>query len=188
MLKLQPLEPEWLGRIASLDPDDPRPYLLAGVRVRFAPIGRKAVRAARMAVRDALGEDADDLINAGDALSCELIRRGIVEWEGVGDLDGEVIPVSPASIELFLADIGRFEAADDAYVRPWAKRDMEGNASAGSPIGTGAAATPANAIVPITRAPRKNAADASRTRKPAAAAAPTSSTSPRPKKAKRSGR
>ncbi|UAK24183.1 hypothetical protein [Sphingomonas nostoxanthinifaciens] len=173
---------EWLGEIVSNDPEDPRPFLLPGVRVEFAPIGRKAVRAARDAVREALGLDETDLVGAADALSEELIRRGITAWEGVGDQDGNVIPVTPDAVAIFLGDIGRFEAADRIYVRPWSRRDMEGNVSAGSPIGTSAEATPADdiAISPAATEGQPEALAAKRAR--------TASTSRRPKKAKPSGK
>ncbi len=165
MLKLQSREPEWLD-------------IMPGVRILFAPIGMKAVRAAREAVREILGQQADDLIGAGDALSRALIARGILGWEGVGDREGNELPVTPEAIELFLDDPTAFEAADDAYVRPWAKRDMEKNASAGSANGTGAAETPAGNIV-HSRAKRKP--------KGAVPSARTAKTSPKPRKAKPSG-
>lgn len=118
--------------------------LLPGVRVKFAPIGIKAVRAARRAVAAALRIDVEDIEEAGDALSRELLRRGILEWEGVGDSDGE--PVEPYSemLDLFLADPIAFEAADRIYVRPWSDRELEKNGYAGSRNGT--SATPAKDI------------------------------------------
>ena len=142
MLKLQSREPEWLD-------------IMPGVRVLFAPIGIKAVREGREAVRETLGEEDEDLQRAGDALTRTLLRRSILEWEGIGGPDGELLPVTPATIEMFLDDPRAFEAADFAYVRPWILRDMEGNASAGSPNGTGAVATPADDIARSPARPRK---------------------------------
>lgn len=187
MLKLQPQGPEWLGEIPTNDPADPRPFLLPGVRVQFSPIGRKAVRAARDAVREALGIDEADLVGAADALSEELIRRGITAWEGVGDMDGDSAPVTPENLTLFLADIGRFEACDRVYVRPWSQRDIEGNASAGSPNGTSMQATPAPDTAISPAAPALDPA-VSRMPKPVRKAVRTASTSRPRKKAKPSGK
>jgi len=187
---------KWLGSIPSDDPDDPRPFLLPGVRVKFRPIGPKAVRAAREAVREALRLAPNDVVEAGDALSIELIRRGIIEWEGIS-LEGTTTPVAatadevvmkdgaplldederpvikPGTISSFVAMARAFEAADQAYVYPWVLKDREGNASAGSPNGTGAAATPANGTASSPAKPKRKAA-AVRTRKPGRKAAPTS--------------
>ena len=180
MLKIGP---QWLGAIASDDPHDPRPFLLPGVRVRFAEIDRAGFRAARRANTEILGgaveNDRDALERAGDALSEILISRGIVEWEGVGGSDGdEPVPVTPENVTLFLAEPRRFAAADEAYVVPWIKADAEKNASAGSPSGTSPPATPGSDI-----------ASSPAVEKPADAThAPTVSTSSKPKRAKTSGK
>lgn len=144
MLKLGAAEAGWQGGIPSDDPADPRPFLLPRVRVRFAPIGIKAVRAARRAVAKALAIDVEDIEEAGDELSRELLRRGILAWEGIGDADGKPVAVSPEMIALFLADPTCFEAADRVYVRPWSDRELEKNGFAGSP--NGISATPAKDI------------------------------------------
>lgn len=161
MLRLGSIE-GWLGGIVSDDAADPRPFLLPAVRVRFAPIGIKAVRAARRAVAKALAIDVDDIEEAGDELSRELLRRGILEWEGVGDADGKPVAVSPDTIALFMADPTCFEAADRVYVRPWSDRELEKNGFAGSRNGT--SATPANDIASGS-ADTSPTADASPTRK-----------------------
>ena len=146
MLKLQPTEPEWLGPIPGAD-DDPRPFLLPGVRVRFAPIGPKAFRAAGQAcvkVLTSAEEGAEpDNEEASDAIAREVIVRGIVEWEGIGDEDGEPLAVSDAAKAAFIGDARTFLAAEAAYVTPFLLRDAEKNGSAGSPPGTGTKATPA---------------------------------------------
>ncbi len=113
-----------------------------GARVRFAPITIKAVRAARRAVAAILKVDVDDLEEAGDELSRELLRRGIVEMEGFGDAEGNPIAADDAGITTFLSDPSAFEWADYVYVKPWADREREKNASAGSSHGTSVAAMP----------------------------------------------
>jgi hypothetical protein len=210
MLKLGQSTGGWLGRIPSQDADDPRPFLLPGVRIRFAEIGVKAVRAGRQAIASALRIDVTDIEEAGDELSRALIRRGILEWEGIGDVDGA--PVAPTqdivqlgddgrpvlgedgrpillqegTISLFLRDPTLYEAADLAYVRPWSDREQEKNGFAGSPNGTSTAATPANATA-SSPAKKAHAGGANRTRKPAKAGARTSKTNPARTKAKPSG-
>lgn len=180
MLKLAKSEPAWL-EIRPARGDDP------AVRVEFAPIGIKAIRAARRAVAEALQIDPEDVEEAGDALSRELIRRGIRAWEGIGDAEGKVVAVTPENVELFLADPAAFEVADRVYVLPWVKRESEGNASAGSPNGTSTEATPALDTV-SSPAKRRRRGGARQNLEWDPRVAPTSSTSPRPKRGKRSGR
>ncbi|MGI4879906.1 MAG: hypothetical protein ACRYG4_20720 [Janthinobacterium lividum] len=158
---------------------------MPGVRVRFAPIGIKAVRAGRAAVRAAFAEAAEDMEGAGDAMSLELLRRGIVEWEGIGNADGEPVTASPAMIELFLADPDSYEAADAAYVLPWARRDAEKNVSAPSPSGTSAGAMPGSDTA-TSHADGANTGGAKAAKKPSRAR--TSPTNSRPTKPKASGK
>jgi hypothetical protein len=171
MLRLIKAEPEWLELRLTVD-DDP------AVRVQFAPIGIKAVRAARRAVRAAFELDGEDMEEAGDALSRELIRKGILAWDGIGDAEGNVAPVTPENVELFLADVEMFEAADRLYVLPWSRRQSLEKASPPSPAGTGVAETQAS---DTANSPAK------RRRRGAAKNARTSSTSPKAKRAKPSG-
>lgn len=164
--------------------------LLPGIRVNFAAITIKGVRAARRAVADALKVDPDDIEEAGDALSRELIRRGIREWEGVlNTSDDETAPITPETIEMFIADPVAYEAADRVYVRPWADREREKNGWSGSP--SGISATPARATASGS-ATTAETADASPTPtvtppKPAQDA-PTSSSRKRRTRPRTSGR
>lgn len=135
-------EPAWLGSIASDEPGDDRPFLLPGVRVRFAPVGTKAFRKGRAAAVLALVADEHDQEGAHDAMAAELLRHGILEWEGVGDADGTECQPSPEWIERFLANPIAFLAATKTYVHPFLERDAEGNASGASPAGTGVEGTP----------------------------------------------
>lgn len=191
MLKLTPATSAWLALLPARG-EDP------AVRIEVSPITIKAVRAARRALAAALGIDAEDLEEAGDALSRELLRRGILAWEGIGNANGEPIaptdlfpvldadgepvldadgkPVMQKGVELFLADPMLFELADQLYVLPWAQASAEKNGFAGSLSGTSKAATPAPDTVtsPAPSAPTDAAS--------AAASAPTSRTSSRPKK------
>lgn len=179
MLLLKPADPVWI-EIAPASGDNP------AVEVEFAPIGTKAVRAARRAVVKAYGIDPEDNEEAGDALSRELIRRGIRDWRGIGDASGVPIAVTPETIELFIADPRTFEAADLAYVMPWVRADRDRNVSPLLPAGTGAEAMLASDIA-ASSAKRKRKGAASQTPKPDRPAAPTSSTIRKAKPGKASG-
>jgi len=162
------------------------------VRVRFVPIGRIALRAARRAAgAQYLSADLPDDDNApippellelaGDALSESLLMAGITEWEGVGDRDGNPAPVTPDNLRLFLADPIRFERLDNAYVRPFVLRELEKNGLSPLLNGTSAGATQGTATA--NRSARRAKTDvAGRTRKKAKRAVPISKTSPRAKK------
>lgn len=191
MLRLQ-TEPEWLGALPGTA-EDPRPYLVPGVRVRFAPIGPKAFRAAGQAMVKVLtsaGEGAEpDNEEASDAIARELIVRGIVAWEGVGPAgrdDDEPLPVTDAAKAAFAADAALFLAAEAAYVTPYLLRDAEGKGSSGSPNGTGERVMPAPDTAPSPAVP--SGTDGATTTIPASPPAPISSMSPTPKRRKRSGR
>lgn len=184
MLTLAPTEPTWIVLFPAAG-DRPE------VAALFAPIGIKPVRAARRAAGIALQVDHDDVEEAGDELSRELIRRGLLKWRGIGGPDGKPIepdqllpimgedgepklgedgePVMQAGIDLFLADPRAYEAADRLYVIPWLERDREGNVSSASPGGTGQVETPAADIAskPATGAPTGDADATAATPKPA---------------------
>jgi hypothetical protein len=169
MLRLQSKETFWI---------EP----LAGVRVHMRPIGPKAFRAAQEACFDALGGDNPDPEEASFAIERELIRRGIIEWEGVGDLEGHLLPVTPEAIDLYVSDPRTFVPTAALYVTPFLLRDLEGNASAGSLNGTGTKATPAKDTA-ISPAAMEGSPDAL-----AAKSALTGRTRQKPTKAKRSGK
>jgi len=178
MLRVGPRVDKWLGTIPSTDKKDPRPFLMPGVRVQFAPVALPAVRAGKAAGSKVLSAEGD-AEEIGDAYSYEVIRRGIVAWEGVVDDATEVpIPVTPETVELVLADPDFFAAADRAYVLPFARQSAEKNGFAVSPNGTGGAATGASATA-SKRAARRTAS--------AAKNAPTPSKRRKPTPAKKSG-
>lgn len=151
------------------------------VRVQFAPIVPAAVRAARRAVARQLNVDPADVETAGDALSYELLQRGIIAWEGVGGHDGAAIAPSrdqvetdksgaelsrtPGTISLFLSDVDRFQWCDRVYVLPWVKRDLEKNGLSASPSGTGQAGTRASGTASSPAKPKGRGAKSARTRK-----------------------
>ncbi|WP_288586345.1 hypothetical protein [uncultured Methylobacterium sp.] len=130
MIKLsQSVEPFWLD-------------ILPGVRIRFRPITVASMLVAREAVGKVFrDEDQDDVgARANIALVRELARRGIAEWEGVGDTEGQPIPVTREAIDLLMENWPAYDAIDTRYVAPALAREAEKNASSSSSGGTSAAA------------------------------------------------
>ena len=75
------------------------------------------------------------------AMAKAVARRAVLDWEGVGDDDGEVVPVSPEGIDALLEIWPVFEAFQTQYVARGLILDAEKNVSAPSPSGPSAGAT-----------------------------------------------
>ena len=69
-----------------------------------------------------------------------VARRAILEWEGVGNADGDPVPVSPEGIDALLEIWPVFEAFQTQYVAKGLILDAEKNVSAPSPSGPSAGA------------------------------------------------
>jgi len=188
-------EPEWKELI-------PAHGDVAAVRVLFAPIGARSLRLARRAVAEVFRSGVSDAQDsAGDAFTEAMLRAGMLEWDGIGDDEGNplqptpdveivdggglVIGVTPGTVSAFLAEPRLVEAADREYVLPWARRDAEKNGYALSPAGISAGATPENDTANSPAKPQKTVAAG--TRKRAARPARTKSTSRKRTTAKNSG-
>ncbi len=59
---------------------------------------------------------------------------------GIGDADGQPIPVTREAIDLLMENWPAYDAIDNLYVAPALARDAEKNASSSSSAGTSAAA------------------------------------------------
>ena len=70
-----------------------------------------------------------------------LARRAVIDWEGVGDADGNPLPVSDEGIDALLSLWPIFEAFNLHYVSRGMLLDAEKNGSAPSPTGISAGAT-----------------------------------------------
>lgn len=70
-----------------------------------------------------------------------VARRAVLDWEGVGDDAGNIIPVTPEGIDALLEIWPVFEAFQTTYVARGLILDAEKNASAPSPTGPSAGAT-----------------------------------------------
>ena len=75
------------------------------------------------------------------AMAKSVARRVVLDWEGVGDDAGNIIPVSPEGIDALLEIWPVFEAFQTQYVARGLILDAEKNASAPSPTGPSVGAT-----------------------------------------------
>ena len=111
-----------------------------GVRVFLAPLTTAMMVAARSdPALAALPEDATDEESAL-VFAKALARNTVTEWEGVGDVDGHNIPVSPEGIDALLDVWPLFEVFQTDYVAKGLVLDQEKNVSAPLPIGSSAGA------------------------------------------------
>jgi hypothetical protein len=120
--------PEWLE-------------LAPGLRLRVAPLTTALMVSARAdAAVEALPQDAsqEDLALA---MAKAVARRAVLDWEGVGDDAGNIIPVSPEGIDALLEIWPVFEAFQTSYVARGLILDAEKNGSAPLPSGPSAEAS-----------------------------------------------
>ena len=142
---------------------EPRWLTLApGLALRLAPLTTALMVAARadLAV-EALPETAMPEALAL-AMAKALARRAVLDWEGVGDAQGNPLPLSPAGIDALLDVWPVFEAFQTGYVAKGLILDAEKNASAPSPNGPTAGATPTARPAHPARAASKPARTARR--------------------------
>lgn len=153
MLRLDlPKEPYWID-------------LPHGVRVRVAPLTTAVYEAARAkgnaAVRDLVAreqvvEDAggrvvdlpdmsDPHVRTGMAeflFVAALAQVGILEWEGVGDADGNLAPVTQENVRALMSRHDMAEMFIVRYSRPLIEAQAEGNGSGSAPNGISEEAEP----------------------------------------------
>ena len=129
-------EPQWLD-------------LGHGVRLQLLPLTTALMVATRAdpAVQ-ALDADASNDSRAA-VFAAALARRAVVDWEGVGDEDGNVLSVTPEGIDALLSLWPIFEAFNLHYVSRGMLLDTEKNGSAPSPTGTSVGAT--STVKPVKR-------------------------------------
>lgn len=142
--------------------NEPRWHDLApGVRVLLRPLTTALMVATRSdpeveAVPDGTSDEERALIFAK-----ALARRAVLDWEGVGDAEGNVIDTSTAAIDALLDIWPIFEAFQLVYVSKGLLLEQEKNVSAPSPNGPSAGAT-ATARPATGRARTAQAAQTSR--------------------------
>jgi hypothetical protein len=140
-IQLSP-EPQWLD-------------LGHGVRLQLLPLTTALMVATRSDPEvQALEADASNDSRAA-VFAAALARRAVVDWEGVGDAEGNVLPVSPEGIDALLSLWPIFEAFNLHYVSRGLRLDAEKNGAAPSPTGTSVGATatarPAESSAPTAR-------------------------------------
>ena len=128
--------PEWLD-------------LAPGLRLLVGPLTTALMVSARAdPAIDALPDGASQEALAL-AMAKAVARRAVLDWEGVGDDAGNIVPVTPEGIDALLEIWPVFEAFQTRYVAKGLILDAEKNVSAPSPSGPSAGAT---GIAPPARA------------------------------------
>jgi hypothetical protein len=119
-----------------------------GVRLQVAPLTTAIMMAARKDAQGqiALPEASDpeladiDTDSIGLAMAKAVARIVVTDWEGVGDADGNPVPVSSEGIDALLDIWPIFEAFQTRYVARAMILDAEKNASPPLPNGSTAGA------------------------------------------------
>jgi hypothetical protein len=119
--------PEWLD-------------LAPGLRLLAAPLTTALMVSARAdPAIEAMPETATTE-ELALAMAKAVARRAVLDWEGVGDADGETVPVTPHGIDALLEVWPVFEAFQTQYVARGLILDAEKNVSAPLPSGPSAGA------------------------------------------------
>jgi len=113
-----------------------------GVRLRLAPLTTALMVAARADLAVAALPETASPEALALAMAKALARRAVLDWEGVGDAAGDPLAVSPEGVDALLDIWPVFEAFQTGYVAKGLILDAEKNASAPSPSGASAGATP----------------------------------------------
>ena len=120
--------PEWLD-------------LAPGLRLLVGPLTTALMVSARadLAVETlSVGATQEEMALA---MAKSVARRAVLDWEGVGDDAGNIVPVSPEGIDALLEIWPVFEAFQTQYVAKGLILDAEKNVSAPLPNGPSAGAT-----------------------------------------------
>jgi hypothetical protein len=114
--------------------------LLPGVRLKLRPLTTALMVSARAdPVVEALPPEATTE-ELALAMAKAVARRAVLDWEGVGDADGNPVGVTPEGIDALLEIWPAFEAFQGAYVAKGLLLEQEKNASSPSPSGPTAGA------------------------------------------------
>jgi hypothetical protein len=124
------------------------------VRVRVAPLTTSLMAAARSDPAVAALPEGVSNETIAVTMAKALARLVVLEWEGVGNAEGDPVPVTPEGIDALLDILPIFEAFQLRYVSKGLLLEAEKNGSAPSPNGTSAGAT---SIADPAAAPAANA-------------------------------
>ena len=128
--------------------------LLPGVRLKLRPLTTALMVSARAdPTVEAMPPEATTE-ELALAMAKAVARRAVLDWEGVGDAEGNPVGVSPEGIDALLEIWPAFEAFQASYVAKGLLLKQEKNASAPSPTGptAGAKATARRARKPARTA------------------------------------
>jgi hypothetical protein len=99
-----------------------------GVRLRVRPCTTALMMAARAAAAKADAGEGEGTAGARTAaLLAALARFAAIEWDGVGDDDGNAAPLTPEGIEALLSLWPMAEAFERLYLAPALLLDSEKN-------------------------------------------------------------
>ena len=115
--------------------------LAPGLRLLVGPLTTALMVSARADMAIESLHEAASTEELALAMAKAVARRAILEWEGVGNADGDPVPVSPEGIDALLEIWPVFEAFQTGYVAKGLILDAEKNVSAPSPSGPSAGAT-----------------------------------------------
>jgi hypothetical protein len=115
--------------------------LAPGLRLLVAPLTTALMVSARADPAIEALPDGASQEELALAMAKSVARRAVLDWEGVGDTMGTVVPVTPEGIDALLEIWPVFEAFQTQYVARGLILDAEKNVSAPSPTGPSAGAT-----------------------------------------------
>jgi hypothetical protein len=106
-----------------------------GLRLRVAPLTTALMMAARAdpAVEALPGNTGQEALAL--AMAQAVARLAVLDWEGVGDAEGNPLPVTPEAVTALLDLWPVFEAFQLAYLAKGLVLEQEKNVSAPSPNG-----------------------------------------------------
>ena len=100
-----------------------------GVRLKIRPCTTALMMAARAAAAKVEPGEAENVVGVRTAaLLSALARFAAIEWEGVGDTEGNPAPLTPEGVEALLALWPIAEAFERLYLAPALLLDSEKNA------------------------------------------------------------
>ena len=115
--------------------------LAPGLRLLVAPLTTALMVSARADPAIEALPDGASQEELALAMAKSVARRAVLDWEGVGDDAGNIVPVTPEGIDALLEIWPVFEAFQTQYVARGLILDAEKNVSAPSPSGPSAEAT-----------------------------------------------
>ena len=126
--------------------------LAPGLRLQVAPLTTALMVSARADPAIEALPDTATQAELALAMAKAVARRAVLDWEGVGDGAGNIVPVSSEGIDALLEIWPVFEAFQTQYVAKGLILDAEKNVSAplpnGPSVGATATARPAQGAAP----------------------------------------